>query len=295
MNNIFIEKNKKWYEQTIFLCLCFALWFFLIPLIVGLISLILFFINNYKRTKSNFNECADSQPNPKIKNNLKNSAIQTIENNSSNNITSSEAKKNILDELEKSIANSLDIQSYNDNSMSLYKRTKVNEYSDDYVVFDLETTGFDPNTNKIIEIGAIKYKGNKEVERFNYLINPQMNIPTKITKLTGITNEDVANCKTIDIILPKFIKFIENNLLVAHNGSFDFSFIEKALDDLEIKDFNNKNIDTLYIARNTIKDCSNHKLETLKAYFHLNYDSHRALSDCETTNYIYQYCKNKNK
>ena len=288
MNNVFLEEDKKWYEQTIFLCLCFFFWFFIIPLCIGIIALICFFINNYKRNKvkSNGEKNVDTKTIEKDISSNNNISV-------SNNTISVEDKKIMLEELEKSIANPLYVQSYTEKSISLYKKTKVKKFSDNYVVFDLETTGFDPNANEIIEIGAIKYNNNKEVDRFNYLVNPKVDIPKKITKLTGITNEDVSNCETIDIVFPKFMDFIGNDLLVAHNGSFDFSFIERTLNNLKINNFTNKNVDTLYLARDNIKDCKDHKLETLKEYFNLEFNSHRALADCETTNYIYQYCKNK--
>lgn len=288
MNHIFIEENKKWYEQTIFLCLCFASWFFIIPLFVGVISLILFFVNNYNRNKISSERETNKDNEIVVHNDDDNdNAINQIPT------ISDEDKNIILEELEKSISTSFNIQSHSTESISLYKKTKVKKYLDNYVVLDLETTGFDPNSNEIIEIGAIKYKDNIEVAKFNCLINPKIDIPQKVTKLTGITNEDVSNCDTIDIVFPKFMDFIGNDLLVVHNGSFDFSFIEKTLNTLKINNFTNNNVDTLYLARENIKDCKNHKLETLKEYFNLEFDSHRALADCKTTNYIYQYCKNK--
>lgn len=178
---------------------------------------------------------------------------------------------------------------------SLYKKTKTRKMVNDYVVFDLETTGFDCHNNKIIEIGALKYKDNELVDKFNFLINPQEHISSRITEITGITDEMVKDCEPIEIILPKFINWIEDYTLVAHNGSFDLGFIEAKINELKLPMINNKNIDTLYLARNWIIDTPNHKLETLKKHFNLKYESHRALEDCYVTNYIYQYCKEKKK
>lgn len=174
---------------------------------------------------------------------------------------------------------------------SLYSRTKTSKLVDDYVVFDLETTGFNPEENAIIEIAALKYNNNTLVDSFSSLVNPNIPIPKKITKLTGITDNDVSNCETIDKVLPGFINFIENYTLIAHNGSFDFSFIENNINKLNITYSNNPNIDTLYLARKYLPDLDNHKLETLKKHFKLDNISHRATSDCETTNFVYQYCK----
>lgn len=164
---------------------------------------------------------------------------------------------------------------------------------DDYVVFDLETTGFDPKTAKIIEIGALKYRNNELIEEFSVLINPKCSIPDVITAITGIDDELVSNAIFIEEALPKFIAFIEDLPLVAHNSSFDLSFIEENINNLHLPMITNKNIDTVYLARKYIKGVFNHKLETLKNYFHLTYSSHRSIEDCLTTNHVYQYCKNK--
>jgi len=164
---------------------------------------------------------------------------------------------------------------------------------DDYVVFDLETTGLDPTKRKIIEIGALKYRNNKLVNELNILINPECDIPYEITKITGIDNELIKNGLTIKEALPKFIEFIEDLTLIAHNSSFDLSFIEENIKNLRLPIINNKNIDTLELAKKYIPKAYNHKLETLKRFFKLEYGSHRSIDDCKTTNFVYQYCKKK--
>lgn len=78
------------------------------------------------------------------------------------------------------------------------------------VVFDIETTGLNKDKDLIIEIGALKYKNNILVEQFNYLINPQIKLPEIITKITGIKDDDLIDKDTIDIVLPKFLNFIED-------------------------------------------------------------------------------------
>lgn len=174
---------------------------------------------------------------------------------------------------------------------SLYSRTKIHTFVDDYVVLDLETTGFSPANNEIIEISALKYNNNTLIGTFSQLIKPSCSIPNKITKLTGITNEDLQGCPDIINVLPNFLNFIENYTLVTYNGSFDLGFIERFIERLKLSEINNSNLDVLYLARNCIGEVPNYKLETLKEHFELNFESHRALSDCYTTNYIYQYCK----
>ena len=166
-------------------------------------------------------------------------------------------------------------------------------FVDDYVVFDLETTGFDPKQAKIIEIGALKYRDNELVEELSLLVNPGCPIPDVITMITGIDDDLVSKAISIEEALPKFIAFIEDLPLVAHNSSFDLSIIEENIKRLNLPMISNTNIDTVYLARKYIKGVYNHKLETLKDYFRLNYSSHRSIEDCLTTNHVYQYCKNK--
>lgn len=167
------------------------------------------------------------------------------------------------------------------------------QFPDDYVIFDLETTGLEASRDYIIEIGALKYKNNQLVEEFNVLINPGIIIPEVITRITGITTEQVANQEIIDKVLPKFITFIEDYPLLAHNSPFDIGFIYENIKRLKLPYIPNKIIDTLPLARTYIPQAYNHKLETLKHYFKIEQVSHRAIGDCYTTNYIYQECKKR--
>lgn len=166
-------------------------------------------------------------------------------------------------------------------------------FVDNYVIFDIETTGLNKDLDHIIEIGALKYKNNVLVEEFNYLINPKIDLPQIITDITGITDKDLIDKETIDLVLPKFIEFIEDLPLIAHNNTFDLGFINKNLKDLNLKQLNNKNIDSLEIARKYLPQMYNYKLETLKKYFNIKQVSHRAVGDCYTTNYVYQECKKR--
>jgi len=166
-------------------------------------------------------------------------------------------------------------------------------FYDNYVIFDLETTGLDKDLDHIIEIGALKYENNELVSEFNYLINPKIDLPEVITNITGITDGDLLDKPTIEDVLPKFIDFIGDLPLLAHNNSFDLGFINKKINDLKLKPLNNKMIDTLELARNYIPELYNYKLETVKKYFKINQVSHRATGDCYTTNFLYQECKKR--
>lgn len=168
---------------------------------------------------------------------------------------------------------------------------KEKKLVDDYVVFDLETTGLEPNMCEIIEIGALKYKNSALVEEFSVLVKPKKEISAEITRITGISNEMVSDASSIEEVLPKFITFIEDLPLVAHNSSFDLSFIEENIKKQNLPMIKNTNIDTVELARKYIPQAYNYKLTTLKNYFKLEYGSHRSVDDCKTTNYVYEYCK----
>ena len=175
----------------------------------------------------------------------------------------------------------------------MYQSLRTNELPDDYVVFDIETSGLNPKKDKIIEIGAIKYKDNKKIDEFSYLIDPEIKLNQIITDVTGITDDDLRGKDKIDVILPKFLDFIEDYTIIGHNVKFDYDFIEANITKLHLKHLKNRIVDTLLLSRITIYDSKNHRLKTLKEYLGLNYNSHRALDDSLTCNDLYQYCKNK--
>lgn len=175
----------------------------------------------------------------------------------------------------------------------MYQSLRTNELPDNYVVFDIETSGLNPKKDKIIEIGAVKYKNNEIIDEFNYLIDPKVKLNKIITDVTGLTDEDLIGKDTIDEILPKFLDFIEDYTIIGHNVKFDYDFIEYNIKKLHLNHIKNKIVDTLFLSRITIYDSINHRLKTLKEYLKLGYNSHRAIDDCYTCNALYQYCKNK--
>lgn len=175
----------------------------------------------------------------------------------------------------------------------MYRNLKVNSFPDDYVVFDIETSGLNYAHDKVIEIGAIKYKNNKLIDKFHYLIYPEIKLEKIITDVTGLKDIDLIGKPKIDEVLPKFLEFISNMPLIGHNIKFDCDFVKYNVKKLHLKDMDNEIIDTLFLSRITIYDIKNHRLKTLKEYLDLNYNSHRALDDCYTCNEVYQYCKNK--
>lgn len=153
----------------------------------------------------------------------------------------------------------------------------------EFVVFDLETTGFSSKNDKIIEIGAVKIKDGEIIDRFSEFVNPERMIPAKIIELTGITDDMVNDSETIDIILPRFMEFVGNSTMVAHNAPFDISFIKKNLKDLG-KGFNNQVMDTVPLARFLYPELKRVKLNTVAKYLGVSLENHhRAVDDAKAT------------
>ncbi len=153
----------------------------------------------------------------------------------------------------------------------------------DYVVFDLETTGLYKKTDRIIEIGAVKYsKDGTIVDRFSTFVNPEMPIPDSSYAIHGISDAMVADAPTISQILPSFLNFIENTILVAHNAPFDVGFIEENAKRLGLPWNDPVYIDTCELARRLIlSGITNYKLDTVAKHLGVELENHhRAVDDC---------------
>lgn len=158
---------------------------------------------------------------------------------------------------------------------------------DEFVVFDIETTGFNPQTDEIIEIGAVKIKNYQIIDRFSVLINPNKEISVEIEKLTGITNDLVKDRETIDVILPKFLDFVGNATLVAHNAKFDTSFIREKAKKINLQ-YNYSIVDTLPLARWLLPELKKHKLNIIAEHLGVSLENHhRAVDDAEATAKIF--------
>lgn len=170
-----------------------------------------------------------------------------------------------------------------DDLKGMVENGKGQDLDSPFVVFDIETTGFSPHTNKIIEIGAVRVENGKVVDRFSSFVNPQVPIPFKIENLTGINDSMVINADTIEVVLPKFLKFVQGAALVAHNAGFDMSFIEKNCDNLGYPhDFTS--VDTVGMARFLMPGLNRFKLDTVaKALGVALLSHHRAVDDAACT------------
>jgi len=165
--------------------------------------------------------------------------------------------------------------------------TRQAEFGDEVIVFDIETTGLSAQTCQITEIGAVRTQAGKVLETYNSLVNPGVPIPEEITKLTGITDEMVADARPISEVLPEFLAFIGDRMLIAHNASFDVGFIRKAADDLGLS-FPNSYLDTVAMSRYVNPELKRHRLDSLANYFHLgDFNHHRASDDAEMLSMIY--------
>ncbi len=156
-----------------------------------------------------------------------------------------------------------------------------------YVVFDIETTGFSPVNNRIIEIGAVKVQGEKILDRYSTFVNPDVPIPFEIEKLTGINDAMVADAPGIAEALPQFLDFCEGAVLVAHNASFDMSFIvENSIRQGYSTDYTY--LDTMVISRVLLPHQNKHTLDALCKTFGVSLENHhRAVDDAEATAYIF--------
>ena len=157
----------------------------------------------------------------------------------------------------------------------------------EYVVFDIETTGLSPKFNKIIEIGAVRIKDGKIQDTYSRFVNPEVPIPYSITKLTSINDGMVMEAPTIEEILPEFLEFVGDAILVAHNASFDTGFI-KEFAKRQGLEFNSTIVDTMTLAHILIPELGKYTLDRLCKQFNVSLENHhRACDDAAATAEIF--------
>lgn len=167
----------------------------------------------------------------------------------------------------------------------IVRNSKDIDFDDEtFVVFDLETLGFNAHENEIIEIGAVKLKGTRIIESFSQLVNPRKPIPFKIQKLTGISNAMVSNEPGIEEVIPRFMDFVGNATMVAHNAMFDMGFIKRDVKKYMGIDYSPTVMDTLSMARVLYPELKGYGLKNLNKQLGLSLESHhRAVDDSQAT------------
>ena len=158
---------------------------------------------------------------------------------------------------------------------------------DTYIVFDIETTGFSSIRDRIIEIGAVKVVNGEIVDRFSTFVNPERPIPFEITSLTGITDEMVMGAPAIGTVLPQFLEFAGDGVLVAHNAGFDVGFIEQNCREQGLND-RFIYVDTVALARVLLPTLSKYKLNIVAKALNISLENHhRAVDDAGATAEIF--------
>ncbi|MCX7843548.1 MAG: PolC-type DNA polymerase III [Clostridia bacterium] len=177
-----------------------------------------------------------------------------------------------------------------DDSVPVVYDSNGQSIDDVFVVLDIETTGLNPGKDKITEIGAVKIKDGKIIDRFSSFVNPEMPIPSFITKLTGITNEMVADSPAIEPVMLEFLEFINGAVLVAHNAPFDLGFIRHFARVMGER-ISNPVIDTLQLCRKMFPGLDRYKLNIVANHLGIKLDNHhRAIDDSRATAEIFIRC-----
>jgi len=174
-----------------------------------------------------------------------------------------------------------------DDLQGIVNNDKGQTFDEKYVVFDIETTGFSADKNRIIEIGAVKVENGAITDRFSTFVNPEVPIPYRITQVTNIRDEMVLDAPTIEKVLPDFVKFCEGCILVAHNAGFDTGFI-KVNCQRQGFPFDYTWVDTLGISRVLFPDHAKHTLDAVCKILGVSLEGHhRAVNDAEATAEIF--------
>ena len=164
--------------------------------------------------------------------------------------------------------------------------TKEIAFGDEFVAFDLETTGLSSKTDRIIEIGAVIMKAGKEIDRFQSFVDPERPLERKIIDLTGIRDDMLKDAPKIEEVLPKFLEFVGDRVLVAHNSDFDTGFIRAECERLGYP-YHFTVADTLILSQNLLQQLNKFKLDVVSDALSLpDFTHHRAADDAVTCGMI---------
>lgn len=158
----------------------------------------------------------------------------------------------------------------------------------EFCAIDLETTGVNPLFHRIVEIGAVRFSSDGENSRFQSLVLPGVPIPAEVTAIHGITDAMVAGAPGLRQVMGEFLGFIEGAVILAHNPSFDLSFLNNGMIALGMKEEKLRAIDTVRLSRNILPQLDNHRLDTLSSYLNIPHVHHRALDDAVACGEIFR-------
>jgi DNA polymerase-3 subunit epsilon len=160
-----------------------------------------------------------------------------------------------------------------------------------FVAFDIETTGFLPRVDQVVELAGVRFADGKPVATFSKLINPKISIPASAIQVHGITNEMVTAQPAIDEILDEFADFCGNDPLIAHNAPFDAEFLKADIAKFESKAPAGVILDTCAMSRKVIQGCANYRLGTLVSHLKIPVDGqfHRAEADARFCGVIFTH------
>lgn len=167
---------------------------------------------------------------------------------------------------------------------------KLTKYFHDYVVYDLETTGISTAHDRIVEIGAVRVRDGQIVDEFETFVNPECPIPAAASAVSGITDDMVKDAPVMEDVLPGFMDFIGNDIMVGHNiRSFDNRFINRYAREFYGKVPENDFVDTLLLSRELFPDMKSHKLTAMIEYYGVELlTAHRALDDAKMNQQVYE-------
>lgn len=199
--------------------------------------------------------------------------------------------------------------------MRVNKGKRWEKHFNDYTVIDLETCGlFGEDRNRVIELSAIRVRNGVVVNEFSSLVNPRCLIPKQIMDITGINNTMVADAPTIESVLPDYLEFLSDDIIVGYNlTTYDYNIIYDLAETLLNRTFSNDFVDVLYAAKRVICDIDKFRLENVCSYYNIDYTgAHHALRDCYLTKeaydklndyygrnafsgYVHDYCNSSNR
>lgn len=159
------------------------------------------------------------------------------------------------------------------------------------VAFDFETTGLYPASDRIVEFGAVKFRGGREIDTFEKLANPGIPIGADAAAVSGISDADVAEATPVEAVVPEFVAFLGDAVLMAHNAPFDLGFLRAAVQALGLGDVANTVIDTQVLAMKAFPRRKSYGLQNLATELGLPPNrAHRALDDAIMCMRLFQRC-----